>query len=141
YRLLLGGEIDPVVAMTLDLADDLVEHAIRAVVADACEWYNPTHDLCSVVARLAAERAELATGRRIACYEYAVTDAASGQGETLELDDAALSRKIAAAHRNEALSVEVENLIARMGVDALRREVIRPITTDLERMQPPSKPF
>jgi hypothetical protein len=91
--------------------------------------------------RLAAERAGLATSRRIACYEYAVTEAASDGGETLDLDDAALSRKTAAAHRYEALSLEVENLIARIGIDALRREVIRPVTTDLELMQPHSKPF
>lgn len=141
YRMLLEGEVDPVYAMSLDLADSLVDHGIRAVVADACEWYNPTHDLCSVMARLAAERAGLASGRRIACYEYAVTEAASDGGETLDLDDAALSRKTAAAHRYEALSLEVENLIGRIGIDALRREVLRPVTTDLERMQPRSKPF
>lgn len=141
YRVLLDGDVDPVFAMTLGLADSLVEHGIRAVVADACEWYNPTHDLCSVVARLAAERACLATGRRIACYEYAVTQAASGDGETLELDDAALSRKTAAAHRYEALSLEVEKLIARIGVDALRREVLRPVDTDREPARPHSKPF
>jgi hypothetical protein len=141
YRMLLAGEVDPVFAVTLDLADSLIEHGIRAVVEDACEWYNPTHDLCSVMGRLAAERAGLATGRRIACYEYAVTEAASDGGETLDLDDAALSRKTAAAHRYEALSLEVENLIARIGIDALRREVIRPVTTDLELMQPSSKPF
>src|SRR4051794_12943436 len=99
YRMLLDGEVDPVYGMTLDLAEGLVDHGIRAVVADACEWYNPTHDLCSVMARLAAERAAQSTGRRIACYEYAVTDAASDEGETLELDDAALSRKTTAAHR------------------------------------------
>jgi hypothetical protein len=141
YRMLLRGDVDRVLAMTLDLADSFIDDEIRAVVADACEWYNPTHDLCSVMARLAAERASLTTGRRIACYEYAVTEAASGEGETLDLDDAALSRKTAAAHRYEALSLEVENLIARIGDDALRREVLRPIATDLERMQPRSKPF
>ena len=96
------------------------------MVVDACKWYNSTHDLCSVMARLAAERAGLAMGRRIACYEYAVTEAPSDEGEALDLDDAALSRKTAAAHRYEALSLEVENLIARVGIDALRREVLRP---------------
>ena len=139
YRMLLDGEVDPVFAMTLDLADSLIEHGIRVVVADACEWYNPTHDLCSVMARLAAERAALATGRPIACYEYAVTEAASGEGETFELDDAALARKTAAAYRYEELGLEVETLIARVGIDALRREVLRPVATDL--MRPRSKPF
>jgi len=111
------------------------------VVVDACKWYNSTHDLCSVMARLAAERAGLAMGRRIACYEYAVTEAPSDEGEALDLDDAALSRKTAAAHRYEALSLEVENLIARIGIEAFKREALRPVTTDLERMRPRSKPF
>ena len=141
YRMLLDGEVDPVFAMTIDLADSIIEHGIRAVVADAYECYNPTHDLCSVMARLAAERAALVTRRRIACYEYAVTEAASGEGETFDLDDAALSRKTAAVHRYEELSLEVENLIARIGTDALRREVLRPVATDLELTQPRSKPF
>jgi len=141
YRMLLSGDTDPVFAMTLDLAGSFVEHGIRAVVADACEWYNPTHDLCSVMARLAVERAGLATSRRIACYEYAVTEAASGEGETLQLDEAALSRKTKAAHDYETLSLEVENLISKIGVDALRREVLRPVATDLELVQPRSKPF
>jgi hypothetical protein len=141
YRMLLEGDVAPLLATTLDLADSLVEHGIRTVVADACEWYNPTHDLCWMMARLAAERADLVTGRRIACYEYAVTQAASGEGETLELDDAALSRKTAAAHGNEALRLEVEKVIARIGIDALRREVLRPVATDLEPAQPHAKPF
>jgi hypothetical protein len=141
YRMLLEGEVAPVVAMTNELAERLIEHDIRAVVADACEWYNPTHDLCSAMARLAVERASKANGRRIACYEYAVTEAAADEGETLELDEAALSRKTAAARRYEALGVEVENLIARVGIDALRREVLRPVATDVDLMRPRSKPF
>lgn len=141
YRMMLNGSVDPVVAMTLDLADSLIEHDIRSVVADACEWYNPTHDLCSAMASLAAERAGLATGRRMARYEYAVTEASSGAGETLELDDAALARKIAAAQRCEALNLEVESLIARIGVDALRREVLRPVATAVGSPKPASKPF
>src|SRR6266581_1328425 len=56
YRLILNGNVDPIVAMTLDLADALIEHEIRSVVADAFEFYNPTHDLCSVIAGLAVER-------------------------------------------------------------------------------------
>src|SRR2546425_7030522 len=82
YRLMLSGNVDQVVVMTLDLADGLIEHDIRSVVADAFEFYNPAHDLSSAIARLAAERAGLATGRTIARYDYAVTEAASGDGET-----------------------------------------------------------
>jgi hypothetical protein len=141
YQMMLNGCVDPVVAMTLDLAESLIEHGIRSLVADACEWYNPTHDLCAAMASLAAERASLATGRTIARYEYAVTEAPSGDGELLELDEAAMSRKTAAAYRYQVLSHEVENLIARIGVNALRREVLRPVAPGVAPSKPASKPF
>jgi hypothetical protein len=141
YRMLLNGNVDPVLAMTLELADGLIEHGIRSVVADAFELYNPTHDLCSAVASLAAERAGLATNRRIARYEFAVTEAPSAGGETVELDDVAVARKMAVAHRYEALSSEVESLIARIGEDALKREVLSPIGTSVKLPNPASKPF
>jgi hypothetical protein len=57
------------------------------------------------------------------------------------LDDAALSRKSAAAYRYEALRLEIESMIARIGIDALRREVLRPVPAGLDPMQPPSTPF
>jgi hypothetical protein len=141
YRMMLNGNVDPVVAMTLELADSLIEHNIRSVVADAFEFYNPTHDLCSAVASLAAERAALATSRRIARYEYAVTQPSSLDGETFELDEVAMARKLAAADRYEPLKVEVATLIARIGGDAVRREVLTPITAAVELSNPASKPF
>jgi hypothetical protein len=140
YRLLLSGDVDPIAAITLEVADSLIERDVRAVVADALEWYNPTHDLCSVMADLAVERAHRATGRSIARYDYAVAEAPAGAGETFVLDDAALDRKLAAAHANKELALEVENLIARIGLDALRREVLRPIT-GVEASAPDGKPF
>jgi hypothetical protein len=103
-------------------------------VADAFELYNPTHDLCSVIASLAAERAGLPR------YEYAVTQPPSSEGETLNLDDTALARKLAAANRCEVLRVEVETLIATIGIDGLRREVLRPVTT-VELPKLAAKPF
>ena len=132
YRLMLHGDADPIVAMTLELAESLIEHDIRSVVADALEFYNPTHDLCSVIATLAADMASAAS------YEYAVTEAPSPDGDTLELDDAALARKLAAANRCEELQAEVEGLIDRIGVEALRREVFRPAAAITK---PNAKPF
>jgi len=136
YRLMLNGDIDPVVAMTLELTDSLIEHGIRSVVSDAFELYNPTHDLCSVMASLAAERAS--AGR----FEYAVTQASSGDGETLALDDTEFARKLAAAHRYMELGIEVEKLIAGIGLDALRREIVKPVAANaLELPMLQSKPY
>jgi hypothetical protein len=135
YRLMLTGEVDPIVAMTIELAESLLEHDIRSVVADAFEFYSPTHDLCSVIATLAAQLASTAR------YEYAVTEAPSPDGETLELDAAALARKLAAANRCEDLKAEADGLIDRIGVDALRREVFRPVSIAIDLPKLASKPF
>jgi len=139
YRIILNGDVDPMVSMTVDLADALIEHGVRSVVADAFEFYNPTHDLCSVIADLAAQSAQITTGRTITRYAYAVTEAPSGDGETLLLDDAALARKIAAAERCESLKAEVDSLLAKIGIDALRREVLTPAGTHIP--IPASQPF
>lgn len=140
YRLLLNGDAEPIVAMTIEIAESLIEHDIRSVVTDAFEMYNPTHDLCSVVAGLAAERASAATRHSITVYEYAVTQAPFRDEETVLLDDAALERKLAAARRYDGLRSEVETLVERIGVDGLRRETFKPVTASA-RPKPASKPF
>jgi hypothetical protein len=141
YRLMLSGDVEPIVATTLMLSDLFVEQGIRTVVADAFEWYNPTHDLCAVMASLAAERAALASGRSVARCEYAVTESPAAGGETFELDDEAMARKLTAAHSCSELAREVESLIAKIGLDALRREVLRPVEAVLESMRPAATPF
>lgn len=135
YRLLLGGDVDPIAAITLEIAESLVAHDVRSVVTDGLEWYNPTHDLCSVVAGLAVER----TRRAIARYEYAVTEAPSGDGEVFALDDVALEKKLADAHACDDLRREVESLIERIGIDALRTEILRPVAH--AQREPRAKPF
>jgi len=141
YRLMLNDDVAPIVAATLDIADSIAECGIRSVVADAFELYNPIHDLCSVIAALACERASAATATVVRRYEYAVTEASSGHGERLELDDDALARKLAAAQRYDELRPEVERLIARIGLDALRHESLEPAEQGVALPRLTRKPF
>lgn len=141
YRLMLNDDVDPIVAATLEITDSIVEGGIRSVVADAFELYNPIHDLCSVIAALVCERASAATGREVRRYQYAVTEAPSGHGERLELDDDALARKLAAANRYDELRPEVERLIARIGMDALRHESLEPAQPGVALPPLTRKPF
>jgi len=135
YRMMLDGDIDPVAEMTIEVAQSVIARGIRSVVADAFELYNPTHDLCSVMARLASERAGVMP------YEYSVTAAPGGEGELLRLDDAAIARKLAAAHRYEGLREEVDGLVSRIGADALTRELLKPVDTALPLTSGGGKPF
>jgi hypothetical protein len=140
YQAMVGGDIDGVLRLTLDLARSLVEGSFRSVVTDAQEFYNPTHDLCSVITNLAALRAAEISGCEIDRYEYAVT-AAAGAGTTIELDDEAFARKMACAYRYEDIGADIEELNRNVGPEALRREVLTPIATSALLREPRTKPY
>lgn len=140
FRAILDCRTEELVRATVRLADELVENDVRTVVADAFEFYNPTHDLCSVMATLAVGRAQETTGRAIGLYAYAVTKAPAGSSLVLELDDDAFERKMATAYGYKELAGEVDGLIARIGTDVLRREVLHPLGPTLELPRPESKP-
>jgi len=116
YRAIMERDVRAIAEVTRELREAL--GGFRSVVFDAMELYNPTHDLCHVVAGLAAppfaER-----------YAYAVVEA-PGEGITLTLDDEAFQRKMAMAHRYGDLATDIDELTSRIGVDALRREVFFP---------------
>lgn len=141
YDALLHGEVSAVAAATMQIGDELAERRVRTVIADAFEFYNPTHDLCSVVATLAALGAEAATGTRIARYDYAVVLATSGDGETLRLDPEHVERKLAAAYRFENLAFDVVTLLAEIGREELGVEILRPVPLQVELPVATSKPF
>ena len=116
YRAMLEGDVRAIAEVTRELRDALA--SFRTVVFDAMELYNPTHDLCQVMARLA-------TPATAGQYAYAVVES-PGEGITLALDDDAFERKIAMAHRYGDLAVDIDELTSRIGADALRREVFFP---------------
>lgn len=140
YAAMIGGEIGSVLRATLDLAGSLAESGVRSIVADALEFYNPTHDLCSVVAGLAAVRAAEMTDREIRRYEYAVT-AVPGDGAEIELDDQTFARKMALAHQYEDIAADIEELIRNVGRDSLRREVLTPMAASATLPEPRTKPY
>jgi hypothetical protein len=129
YRAFLDCDVRALAACTLDLAKALAAGKFRAVVSDGVELYNPTHDLCWVVANLASQRAAKMSGFAIERFDFAVAGAAN-DGLTITLDDDAFRRKIEMAHRYEDIAVDIADLIARLGEDALRTEVFTPVAAD-----------
>jgi hypothetical protein len=123
------------------IAQELAEKRVTIVVADKFEFYNPTHDLSAVVANIATAHAAETLGRAIARYDFAVVDAPPADGDGLDLDDAALERKLAAANAIEELKSEIEQLIGTIGIGGLRREVLRPLPANSELPQPTGKPL
>ncbi len=128
YDAMMHCDIDRLAKVTDELAQAFVDADL--VVTDAWEGYNPTHDVCRVVAGLAVERASQLAGRAIPLYDYAVTErfeARDGDGEiVVNLDEEAFARKLAAAYAYSELRSDVEDMLRTHGPEQLRLEVMRP---------------
>jgi len=144
YALILRGDVEPLAVMTRDVTSWLVENDAEYAVADACEFYNPVHDLCRVILKLAIERAEKLIGREIPQFEFAIVNspAAGSAGDVVvNLDSAALRRKIEIAKHYDGLGAEVESAIQRHGVDAFRTERLHLSDRRAPLPVPASKPY
>ena len=141
YDALMCCDVDAIAGTVRCIADALVAARIEHVVADAFEFYNPTHDLCAVVATMASRIASAASGASIQRCDYAVTEGTPADGDVLHLDAADVDRKLAAAYRFENLSQDVDALLASVGTNDVTREVLRTIGLDLVLPRPEVKPY
>lgn len=127
YEAIMNRDTDRLARLTSELA--VAFAAADLVVTDAQEGYNPTHDLCHVIAELAAERASQIAGRTIPLYDYAVTErfeTSVCDGEiVIKLDDEAFARKLAASYGYSELRSEVEEMLREHGHEHLKIEVMR----------------
>ena len=141
YDAMMSGDVTEVAAATRLIAEALVAEGVECVVADAFEFYNPTHDLCAVLATFAARIAAAASGSTIQRYDYAVTESTPTSGLVLHLDASDVARKTSAAYRFENLAKDVDALIAAVGTSDLAREVLRPVSMEIVLPRADRKPF
>jgi hypothetical protein len=144
YALILCGDVEPLAVVTRAVALWLVENGAEYAVTDACEFYNPVHDLCRVIVKIAIERAEKLIRRQILQFEFAVVNSprASSAGDVVvNLDSAALRRKIEMAKHYDGLAAEVEEHIQRYGIDAFRTERLHLSDPRAPLPVPRSKPY
>jgi hypothetical protein len=131
YQLVLQGRHDEIVRLTEELAIQLETHQIDYVVGDACEGYNPTHDICRLMIGAAVFLAGRRRGKTIGNFDFALTGlpAAGGGGPmvTLHLKDDQFARKVAAARGYRELRDEVDMLDREFGLEAFRLECLRPL--------------
>lgn len=119
-----------------DLADALIENEIDYVVGDAIEGYNPSHDVCRLMINAAVRMASWRGGALIPNYDFLLMGAHVRPRESLDaisldLDDAGLERKLAAARSYLELRVELDRAIERFGVDGFRTECLRSVDAEL----------
>ena len=144
YKAMMNRDTDRLAAVTEELAEAFVDADL--VVTDAWEGYNPTHDICRVVAEIAVQRASQIAERTIPLYDYAVTEpfeARRGEDEiVLDLDDQAFARKLAAAYAYAELRGDIEAMLREHGPAQLKLEVLRPATAPAAAAQKTGvKPF
>ena len=139
YEAILAHDA-PFFAAFVDAATAAMEACdAQLVLSDAIEHFNPVHDLCCVIAALAARRAERSLGHGVAHWDFAIElqDGGPRPGAvTLALDDSAVLAKQTAAGRFPTLAAEVAAMVARHPA-LLRQETIRPVTGPLLPAPPP----
>jgi len=117
YAWIMAGETSKFANLARQLADHIVDQRLDAVVTDAWQLYNVTHDLWHLVTRAAVGLASERLGRRVACFDYAVAPPAlalRSMGETHEfrrLDDAEVRRKQAMADAFPAIAQDVAEVL------------------------------
>ena len=125
YDAILRGDAELISSLATELADWLIAQRATMTVTDAAEGYNPVHDLCGMIAGAACELARRA-GVEVTQYDYAVVDESHAlSGEVIELDDEEFAAKMAAARAMAPVLNDVDQMLARFGEDAFRRETLR----------------
>jgi hypothetical protein len=130
-----------------DLAAALVRLQVSCLVFDPPDGYNPSHDLCRLLAGAALERARQLTGSLPGGYEYQLpTRPCRARGRwgagavRLELSAEEVERKLRAARAYEPLRRDVESTLARVGAEVFRAESFFPVRDHLAFPGPPESP-
>jgi hypothetical protein len=144
YQMVLDGRHWDVCQLADELAGQLLHQEIDYVVGDACEGYNPTHDICRLVIGAAVTIAGRYRGAPIGNFDFPLTglphEGSSWGAITLSLDAQDFLRKIAAARGYRELKHEVDELDRTYGLDPFRTECLRPANSHSGFDGPPQLP-
>ena len=127
YRLIMERQVAAVAGLVEELAATMVDR-VDYVVADACEGFNPVHDLCRLVVDAATLVARRSRKRPTDSFEFALGAGPGwhGGGEELSwhLPEEAWRRKLEAARTYAELAGDVNRALQAYGEDAFRTERI-----------------
>ncbi|PYS79387.1 MAG: hypothetical protein DMF66_02925 [Acidobacteria bacterium] len=123
YRAVLARDFPVFTSLCDELADAFVAEGVSAVVGDASEGYNSTHDLCRLVVNVAVELAARSDERPIANYDFPVVARPDhcpahlrARALWLRLDDETFARKLSAAREfYPALAAETADALQGRG--------------------------
>lgn len=128
YEALLARDADFFTEMLRSTEAALSGRRIACVTSDAIEHFNPTHDLCCLLASKLADRHRREHGRPVRHLVFPLEAAPSaGRGPAnvdIRLDDDALARKLECARGYRGLREEVDGALRAFGPEAFRRECL-----------------
>lgn len=137
YAALLASDPGTFLDLLGEMVRALVGSDVDCVVVDAEEGYNPSHDACHYLALAAAAIASGALRRTIEVFDVLLVGPPAecppelrSRARWQHLDDAALSRKLAAAAGYPEMREEVARALATHGAGAFRVECLRPAARD-----------
>jgi hypothetical protein len=148
YSAIVNHDFDLFVSLMRELVRYLVEDRVTAVVGDALEGYNPTHDACRLLIGAAAEMAQRSSGRTLDNFEFSLTGspdnhhhAVDDQVIRLDLDDDAFTRKMSVARSYTQLQAEVNEALTLNPLDAFRVELLWRVPNRPPVFSPDHKPY
>ena len=138
YRAILAGDRRLFDAAAARIADMCRAERVTQIVADALEFFNPMHDLCSCLAQNVAMQLQRSGAAELLTYPIERPDMLGGDPDhAFALDDAALRRKLDAAAEYHELTSEVE----RKRISAMEHLASeRLFSVDIHRVWPPVSP-
>lgn len=137
YRAILNHEFEVFINCLQELTAAFVNQQIDFVAGDALEGYNPMHDVCRLVINAAVAVARRDHGREIANVDFSLVNHSdadptppSANDITLQLDEAALARKISVAQGYAELAGEVSSALSKSSIEAFRVERLRLVDSE-----------
>lgn len=122
YAAVLGLNHEPFIRLVDEIASMLVSERIEYVAGDAEEGYNPAHDICRLIINAAVMLVGRKEKREIENFDFTLVGAPD-EGSVaqrddairIELEEAALARKLGAARSYPELQAEVSAALAGAG--------------------------
>src|SRR2546421_7002944 len=131
YEALLHHRFDLFIRLAEELAAQIMNERIECVVADACEGYNPTHDVCRLVVDAAVEIVRRTSGRKVDNLQFLTANEPDARLYThcaqpiyLRLDRATYEQKLAAARNYTELKSEIDDFINAYSIEWFRSECL-----------------
>lgn len=148
YSAIMNHESGLFIGFVEELAETLIREQIDCVVGDAMEGYNPAHDVCRLIINAAVEIASGAREHSISNFDILLTGAPSDYPDEsfagamwLHLEDAVASQKLELVRAYSELSDDVNKILGREGMEAIRTECLRPVPCCVIEQPVASQPY